>query len=181
MQVELRGKEQPPVGDAQRPRHSDGVALWIDTRDARTSHRASRHCRQFHFLPTGGGPEKDGPAFIQAKINRAVQDAPTAPPGAVPFQFLRRKGGWRLEALLPAAVLHGFDPEQNPRLGFCYAVRDSELGEQVVERRGGLSLRGRPDVVERAGVGPAGTSGIKAKVQGRTDPAIGPALFVFLL
>ncbi len=30
------------------------------------------------------------------------------------------------------AVLHGFDPEQNPRLGFCYAVRDAELGEQVL-------------------------------------------------
>jgi hypothetical protein len=29
-------------------------------------------------------------------------------------------------------VLNGFDPEQNPRLGFYYAIRDSELGEQVL-------------------------------------------------
>jgi len=28
--------------------------------------------------------------------------------------------------------LNGFDPEQNPRLGFYYAVRDAELGEQVL-------------------------------------------------
>ena len=132
LQVELRGKEQPPAGEASRPRHSDGVSLWIDTRDARTSHRASRYCHQFHFLPAGGGPDKDEPAFVQAKINRAMQDAPAAPVGGVPFQFLRRKGGWRLEAWLPAAVLNGFDPEQNPRLGFCYAVRDTELGEQVL-------------------------------------------------
>ena len=93
LQVELRGKEQPPVGDAARPRHSDGVTLWIDTRDARASHRASRYCHQFHFLPAGGGADKDEPAFVQAKINRAMQDAPPAPAGAVPFQFLPRKGG----------------------------------------------------------------------------------------
>jgi hypothetical protein len=132
LQVELRGKQQPPIGDASRPRHSDGVSLWIDTRDARTSHRASRHCHLFHFLPAGGGSEKDEPAFVQTRINRAMQDAPLAPAGAVPFQFLTRTGGWRVEAFVPAAVLHGFDPEQNPRLGFCYAVRDAELGEQVL-------------------------------------------------
>ena len=132
LQVELRGKEQPPAGDAARPRHSDGVSLWIDTRDARTSHRASRYCHQFHFLPAGGGADKDEPAFVQGKINRAMHDAPMAPPGSVPFQFLRRTGGWRLEAFLPAVALHGFDPEQNPRLGFCYVVRDGELGEQAL-------------------------------------------------
>src|SRR6516162_5467329 len=61
LQVEVRGKELPPAGDAARPRLSDGVALWIDTRDARTSHRASRYCHQFHFLPAGGGSERDEP------------------------------------------------------------------------------------------------------------------------
>src|SRR5262249_51446646 len=38
LQVEVRGKEQLPRGDVARPRASDGVTLWIDTRDARTSH-----------------------------------------------------------------------------------------------------------------------------------------------
>jgi hypothetical protein len=132
VQVEVRGKEQPPVGDAARPRSSDGLALWIDTRDARASHRASRYCHLFYFLPAGGGADKDEPAFVQGKINRATQDAPAVAAGAVPFQFLRRTGGWRLEAFVPAAALHGFDPEQNPRLGVCYAVRDSERGEQAL-------------------------------------------------
>jgi hypothetical protein len=132
VQVEVRGKEQPPAGDAARPRLSDGVSLWIDTRDARASHRAGRYCHQFHFLPTGGGPDKDEPAFVQGKIHRAQQDAPAVAAGAVPFLFVSRTGGWRLEAFLPAAVLNGFDPEQNPRLGFYYAVRDGELGEQVL-------------------------------------------------
>jgi hypothetical protein len=83
VQVTVTGKSQPPAGDADRPRTSDGLTLWIDTRDARASHRASRYCHQFHFLPSGGGPDKDEPAFAQTKINRALQDAP------------RRGIGWR--------------------------------------------------------------------------------------
>jgi hypothetical protein len=130
--VEVRGKEQLPEGDASRPRGSDGVTLWIDTRDARTSHRASRYCHQFHFLPTGGGADHYEPVFAQTKINRALQDAPQASAAAVPFRCLRRTGRYVLEAFLPASVLHGFDPEQNPRLGIYYAVRDVELGEQVL-------------------------------------------------
>ena len=38
-------------------------------------------------------------------------------------------GGYTLEAFLPAAAMHGYDPELHSRLGFFYAVRD-ELGEQ---------------------------------------------------
>src|SRR6266851_9298250 len=35
LQVEVRGKEQQPQADAARARSSDGVTLWLDTRDAR--------------------------------------------------------------------------------------------------------------------------------------------------
>jgi hypothetical protein len=132
VQVEVRGKDQLPQGDAARLRGSDGVTLWIDTRGARTSHRASRYCHQFHLLPTGGGPDGDEPVFNQGKINRALQDAPLCNPSLVPFRHESRKHGYSIEAFLPAAVLNGFDPEQNPRLGFYYAVRDAELGEQVL-------------------------------------------------
>ena len=132
LQVEVKGKEQDPKGDLARARSSDGVTLWLDMRDARAGHRASRTCHQFHFLPTGGGPEHDEPAFVQTKINRALNDAPLCAPSSVPFQFHREKTGYRLEAFLPEAVLHGYDPEQHPRLGFYYAVRDSELGEQFL-------------------------------------------------
>jgi hypothetical protein len=129
-QVEVRGKEQACAGDVARPGQSDGVTIWIDTRDARASHRASRYCHQFHFLAAGGGPDKDEPAFVQSKINRALNDAPIIGAGTVPFQFASRTGGYRLEAFVPASALHGFDPEQNPRLGLHLVVRDRELGEQ---------------------------------------------------
>jgi hypothetical protein len=132
IQAEVRGKEQLPQGSAARPRASDGLTLWLDTRDARTSHRASRYCHQFHFLPAGGGPDGDEPAFAQSKINRALQEAPFCNPSEVPFRCVQTAKSYIVEAFLPAAVLHGFDPEQNPRLGFYYAVRDTELGEQVL-------------------------------------------------
>jgi len=132
IQVEVRGKNQPPQGDANRPRGSDGVTLWLDTRDARAGHRATRYCHQFHLLPSGGGPYLEEPIVTQSKIHRALQDAPLAGPGAIPFQAAAIKGGYRVEAFLPAAVLHGFDAEQNPRLGVFYAVRDAELGEQTL-------------------------------------------------
>src|SRR4030081_513871 len=68
LQVAVKGKELVPQGDPARPRASDGVTLWIDTRDARTSHRASRYCHQFHFLPAGGGPDGDEPGFAQHRL-----------------------------------------------------------------------------------------------------------------
>lgn len=132
VQAEVRGKEQAARGDTERPRVSDGLTVWIDTRDARTSHRASRYCHQFHFLPAAAGPDRDEPAFLQTNIHRSLHDAPLAETSAVPFRCEFVRGGYLLEAFLPAAVLNGFDPEQNPRLGFCYAVRDAELGEQVL-------------------------------------------------
>jgi hypothetical protein len=116
VQVAVHGKENPPQGDA------------------RTSHRASRYCHQVHFLATGGGPDHDEPAMIAAKINRALADAPFAVSrgASVPFLLTSKKNGYILEAFLSASVLHGYDPEQHPRLGFYVTVRDNELGEQFL-------------------------------------------------
>lgn len=130
LQVEVKGKEEAPAGDAGRPLVSDRVSLWIDTRDARTSHRATRFCHQIHLLPAGGGEDRDEPVAVPMKINRALQDAPLTSAGSILLCRRRQRGGYRLEAFLPVAALNGFDPEQHPRLGFHYLVRDRELGEQ---------------------------------------------------
>ena len=135
VQVQVSGKEEAPAGDAARPWSSDGLMLWIDTRDARSSHRATRYCHQFHFLATGAGPEHDEPAFVQAKMNRALEDAPFALPSQVLFKVHSRKSGYILEAFLPTAVLTGYDPDEHRRLGVFYAVHDDELGEQLLNLR----------------------------------------------
>lgn len=131
VQLEVRGKDRVPEGDASKPRHSDGLSLWIDTRDSRGSHRASRFCHQFHFLPRGGGSERDEAVWVQSKINRALADAPLASAGAVALRARVRASGYRLAAFLSAEALAGYDPGQNPRLGIFYVVRDAELGEQA--------------------------------------------------
>jgi hypothetical protein len=131
-QAEIKGKDGLLQGDETRLRGSDGVTFWLDTRDARASHRASRYCHQFYALPTGGGPERDQPVFAQVNIHRALADAPLCQNGSVPFRSHRTRHGYIVEAFLPAAALTGFDPEQNPRLGFYYAVKDAEVGEQVL-------------------------------------------------
>jgi hypothetical protein len=131
-QVVVKGKDQPCAGDLTRPKQSDGATLWIDTRDSRSSHRASRYCHQFHFLAAGAGPERNEAGVLQERIPRALQDAPLAPACAIPFRCRQRAGGYHLTAFLPSLALHGFDPEQNPRLGVFYAVRDMELGEQTL-------------------------------------------------
>lgn len=132
VQMEVRGKAQPAVGDSDKLSASDGLRLWIDTRDARAGHRASRYCHHFSFFPTGGGADKDAPFLTQSRINRALQDAPVANLADVPFRTHRVKGGYRIEAFLPAAALNGFDPEEHPRLGVYYSVRDQELGDQFL-------------------------------------------------
>lgn len=136
LQVTVQGKDKLPQGDAARPRSSDGVSFWLDTRDSRASHRASRYCHQFYLLPTGGGPEHDEPVFIQQKIHRALNDAPLCQPSEVPFRTTRTKSGYIIEAFFPAAVLNGYDPEQNTRLGFFYTVRDEEHGDQTLSVSG---------------------------------------------
>jgi hypothetical protein len=131
-QVTVSGKRKPPVGDVARPWASDGVTLWIDTRDSRTNHRASRFCHQFHLLPAGEGPEQDEPAFVQTVIPRASQDAPLSTVSEVLLRCHSKKGSYQLELFLPAAVLTGYDPEQHPRMGVYYHVRDAELGDQFL-------------------------------------------------
>jgi hypothetical protein len=136
VQVQVKGKQQVPQGEATRPRGSDGVTLWIDTRDARSSHRASVYCHQFHLLASGGGPDHDEAVLVQSKIHRALENAPFCQLSEVPFQCTHLKGGYRLEAFFPAAALNGFDPEQNRRLGFFYAAFDAERGEELLSLGG---------------------------------------------
>ncbi len=132
VQAIIKGKENPPQGDPAKPRFADGLSVWIDTRGDRTSHRASRYCHQFHLLAAAGGTDRDEPLFLQTMINPAQIDAPLCDPATVPFRCAPVKRGYLVEAFLPASVLAGFDPEEHPTLGFWYAVRDAELGEQTL-------------------------------------------------
>lgn len=132
IQAHVTGKSTPLSCDARHPVESDGLQVWIDTRNMQSVHRASRFCHHFCLLASGAGEGDKQPAAVQLPIARARENAPVSEPDDVPVAARRSKDGYTLEAWLPAAVLHGFDTEANPRLGFFYCLRDAELGEQFL-------------------------------------------------
>ncbi|MBX3393995.1 MAG: hypothetical protein KF841_01370 [Phycisphaerae bacterium] len=128
----VSGKSRPPICDPERFWKSDHVRVMTDMRDTRSIRRATRFCQHFHLLPTGGG--RDGRAAIAGadKVQRATEDAPLPKPGEIPIKSTLSRGGYTLTAQLPGAILNGFDPIENPRIGLFVMVEDTELGRQSI-------------------------------------------------
>lgn len=131
LSVRVVGKQQPPWCRAERVEDSDGLHLWLDTRDTHNIHRASRYCHRFAFLPLGKGPQYQQPTAMWLPINRAKDNPKQVSAGILPVRSRLQTDGYTLEAHVPARALTGFDPTEHPRLGFFYAVMDRELGWQT--------------------------------------------------
>jgi hypothetical protein len=129
--VAVSGKKQAPWCRESKIEDSDGVYLWIDTRDTHNIHRASRFCHQFVILPSGGGHRQDEPVAELLAINRARENPKPIRPGMLGAVTHKLKDGYRLDVAIPAAALTGFDPAEHPRLGFHWAVIDREIGEHT--------------------------------------------------
>ena len=130
--IEATGKSGPISFD-EGPTLSNGAQIWIDTRDTRGIHRASRFCHRFTAkLAPGGSRTALEVELAQRPIARAVADAPTCPIETLSARAERLSGGWRLELFFPAEALHGFDPETNRRLGFAYQVSDPDREDQFL-------------------------------------------------
>jgi hypothetical protein len=130
--LRVSGKKHQPWCRDGRLDESDGFHVWIDTRDTKNIHRASRFCHHFAFLPSGGGPRLDQPVADQLLINRAREHAQPVRPGVLKVQSQKRVDGYTLDCQVPTAALTGFNADDYPRLGFIYAVVDRELGEQTL-------------------------------------------------
>jgi hypothetical protein len=131
LNVVVRGKQQPPWCRDSRIDDSDGVQLWIDTRNTQNIHRAGRFCHRFAFLPIGSGRRLDDPVAVLLAINRAKESPRETEPGALKVHCERLADGYRLEGLISAAALTGFNPAEHPAMGFTYAIIDRELGWQT--------------------------------------------------
>ena len=139
--LEVVGKKMPVFVDPNDPTDSDGVHLWIDTRNTQSIHRASRYCHHFAFWPiadnwtksvskgNGGGAPAGAQQLV---IALAKEDAPMNRAGQLKSVSRPAKRGYELDIWIPAECLQGYDRESNPLLGFYYAVRDAELGEQFL-------------------------------------------------
>lgn len=111
------------------------VHIWIDTRDTRDVHRATRYCHRFQVVipetlaqpSTARSKSSLGNELIQLEVEqrpiaRALADAPTGAKESRIARVKHRPGGWRMSLILLAEALHGFDPDVNRRLGFFYLV-----------------------------------------------------------
>jgi len=133
IQVEVTGKDSPIFHDPYLPDDSYGVQFWIDTRDTRDVHRATRFCHRYRLtLLPGKGGKTVTVEFEQKPIHRALADAPLAEPGSIQTRAEKLRDGWRVEIFLAAGSLHGFDPETNRRLGFSYQVSDRDRGDEFL-------------------------------------------------
>lgn len=130
--VEVTGKKLATRCDYAQLLNSDGLQLWIDTRSTQNIHRASRFCHHFCILPTGALRDRALPVARQLPIARAKEETPLADAKQILTYSELRDDGYVLEVWLPTEILHGYDPESNPRVGFYYQLRDHELGDQVL-------------------------------------------------
>jgi hypothetical protein len=128
--TQVQGKHRPLNCRPEVFWKSDHLRICTDTRDARNIKRATRFCQQFYLLPSGGGPKGDSPVGGSNKIRRAREDAPAAPPGRLRVGAQLTADGYSMDAHLPADILHGFDPVENPRIGFYYILEDRDFGQQ---------------------------------------------------
>jgi hypothetical protein len=131
LNVTVRGKQQPPWCRDSRIDDSDGVQVWIDTRNTQNIHRAGRFCHRLAFLPIGSGRKLDEPVAVLLAINRAKESPREIETGALKIRCQRLADGYALEGFIPAAALTGYSPADQPAIGFSYAVIDRELGWQT--------------------------------------------------
>ena len=130
--LQVSGKRQNVWCRSSRIEDSDGLHVWIDTRDTHNIHRASRFCHRFVFLPTGGGSAENEPLGRLVVINRAREDPKSVADSTFRIRSNIQPGGYTLRALIPTGALTGYEPLEHPRLGFMYAVVDRELGWQTL-------------------------------------------------
>lgn len=132
MSCRVVGKKQSLVCAADKLTSTDGLQIWIDTRNTPGVHRANRFCHQIVALPSGGGKNQTEPHVQQVEIARCREKSPLADDGQFWITGDVRADGYDLNLWIPADALNGYDPEGSPVCGFFYAVRDAELGQQTL-------------------------------------------------
>ncbi len=130
IQVTSTGKSGPIIRDEELPEGSDGVQIWIDTRDTRDIHRASRFCHRYSAVLVPSGKSFLGVELRHREIHRAATEPTGVRADKVQTNAVKTDDGWRLELFFPPETLHGFDPDVNRKLGFYAMATDPLRGDQ---------------------------------------------------
>ena len=130
--LKVKGKKQSLWCRTTQLLESDGLQIWLDSRDTHNVHRASKFCHWFLLLPAGGGGDQKKPIATMLKINRAKEHAPSINQMPIPVTSAIQKNGYELAAFLPAGTIYGWDSADHRFIGFSYLVNDRELGSQTL-------------------------------------------------
>lgn len=145
-QADIQGKKQLPWCRESRLEDSDGLHVWIDTRNSREIHRATKFCHRFGFSPMGRGPKADLPFVGWAPINRARENPPPPPDDLLAIRARVTDGRYRLVAAIHFNGMHGMDIQDFPTVGFYFAVADRELGWQSLALQPDLPVMDNPSL-----------------------------------
>lgn len=129
--LKVTGKKQLPWCRDSRLGESDGLRLFIDTRNSSKARRANRFCHYFVFSPIGGGTRRDQPIAGWLPLEQAREVSRPAEPSALLVASRMNRDGYDLSGLIPAGAMTGFDPVEAPRIGFFYQIADREIGWQT--------------------------------------------------
>lgn len=129
-----------------RPLESDGILIWIDTRDTHDIHRASRFCHLISVMPSGGGDSGTDPNAVAVPIPRAKEDGKLAHSHHFLVTAEKTKVGYRLAAWIPGQALNGFDPTAQPRIGFFAMLKDRVLGDHPISLTTEFPFDGDPSL-----------------------------------
>lgn len=145
-QADVQGKSKLPWCRESRLEDSDGLHVWIDTRNSREIHRATKFCHRFGFAPMGRGHKADLPFVGWAPINRARENPPPPPEDQLAIRARVSDGRYRLVAALHFDALAGLDLGDFPTVGFYFAVSDRELGWQSLALMPDLPVAENPSL-----------------------------------
>lgn len=123
-------KQEPVVTNRENPGTGDALQLFIDTRGAQTSHRATQFCYHLIVLATSPGAGGGDPLIWQEPLRRALQRSPQADFDAIRLAADLRDDGYALELALPPDSLHGYEPAEGLRIGMAAVVTDIQRGTQ---------------------------------------------------
>ena len=145
-QADVQGKLQLPWCRESRLEDSDGLHVWIDTRNSREIQRATKYCHRYGFSPMGRGPKADLPFVGWGPINRARENPPPPPEDQFAIRARLSEGRYRLVASLHFDALYGLDLQDFPTVGFYFAVIDRELGWQSLALQPDLPVMENPSL-----------------------------------
>lgn len=144
--LKVQGKKQSVWCRKTQLMESDGLHIWLDTRDTHNVHRATRYCHWFLCLPAGADGNSKGPIATMLKINRAKEHSPNINQFPVAITSKIIKSGYSLAAFIPGNTINGWDTNEHRLIGFNYMIMDRELGTHTLGLRGDFPVSEDPSL-----------------------------------